>query len=151
MAGISSDGQADGRADVMRWIGNLSLLAALSACLLLWSGVVLLLSAPPSAQVIAMGPEGENDEMGVPIPTPVMRWEGVSEARRSLAEWLLFWLPLGAGALACSAGVVALAGSRGREADVSRRASIALVLSVVPACLCTLWVLTFAVAPLLTK
>jgi hypothetical protein len=125
--------------------GNLSLLAATFACLVLWGGIVLLLthSSPPHASV-----PSTDDPV---LPQPVARWEGVSQARRSLADLLLFWLPIGLGAVACAAGFVTLACGRGRAPEAARRALIALLLSVVPGCLCTLWYLAFAVSPFLRR
>ena len=79
------------------------------------------------------------------------RREGVSQARGSLADLLLFWLPIGLGAISCGAGVVTLARGGGRDPEASRRALIGLILSVVPGCLCTLWVLAFAVSPILER
>lgn len=128
-----------------RLSGNLSLLAAIFACLILWGGIVLLLTHPSH-------PHASTPPADEPVlPRPVARWEGVSQARRLLADLLLFWLPLGLGAVACGAGVITLAWSRERDAEASRRALIALLLSVVPGCLCTLWYLFFAVLPLLRR
>ena len=128
---------------IVRLSSNLSLLAALSACLALWGGVSLMLthsSQPQAATVPADEPA---------LPRPVARWDDVSSARRSLADLLLFWLPLGLGAVACGVGVVTLACSRECDPDAHRRALIALILSAVPGCLCTLWYLAFSVSPLL--
>jgi hypothetical protein len=83
------------------------------------------------------------------LPKPVARWEDASAARRTLVDLLLFWLPLGLGGIACGAGVVTVATSRERDPDAHRRALIALVLSAIPGCLCTLWYLAFSVSPLL--
>lgn len=130
---------------VRRWIGNLSLLTAIVACLMVWGGVTLLFThpSPPHASTPSAG-----DPM---LPRPVAQWEGVSQARRSLVNLLLFRLPVGLGAIACAAGAAALAWGRERDPDTSRRALIALVLSTVPVCLCTLWILAFAASPLLGR
>lgn len=128
---------------VTRWIGNLSLLTAIFACLMLWGGIVLLLTHPshPHASV-----HPTDDPI---LPRPVAQWEGVSQARRSLADLLLFWLPIGLGAISCGTGVATLAWGRGQDQEASRRALMALILSIVPGCLCTLWYLAFAASPLL--
>jgi len=132
---------ANGAVSVARSIGNLSLLAAIFACLALWGGVALLLTHSSRPQASAAPADAAT------LPRPVARWEEASQARRALANLLLFWLPIGLGAIACGAGVATLAWGRGRDSEASRRALIALVLSVVPSCLCTLWYLTFALAP----
>ena len=123
---------------MVRLGGNLSLLAAMSACLALWGGISLLLthsSHPQASDTPADGPV---------LPQPVARWEGTSQARRTLANTLFFWLPLGLGAVACGAGVVTLACSHEGDLEAYRRALIALVLSSVPGCLCTLWYIAFS-------
>ncbi|RLC61609.1 MAG: hypothetical protein DRI80_08360 [Chloroflexota bacterium] len=130
---------------VARLSGNLSLLAAIFACLMLWGGIVLLLTHPSHPH--ASAPPADEPV----LPRPVARWEGVSQARRWLADLLLFWLPIGLSAVACGAGVAALACGRGRDAEASRRALIGLFLSIVPGCLCALWVLAFTVSPLLGR
>ena len=123
---------------------NLSLLAAITACLALWGGVSLLLTHPTHPHVSVSRTED------AALPQPVALWEGVSNERRSLADLLLFWLPLGLGAIACTAGAATLAcGRQGPEAH--RRALIALVLSAIPGCLCTLWYVAFSASPLLRK
>jgi predicted small integral membrane protein len=123
---------------VIRLGSNLSLLAAVFACLALWGGISLLLTHSSHSRAF------ENSTDGPVLPQPVARWKGGSEARRALANMLLFWLPLGLGAVACSTGVVTLACSRERDPDASRRALIALTLSAVPGCLCTLWYIAFS-------
>ncbi len=130
---------------VARLSGNLSLLAAVLACLMLWGGIVLLLTHPSLPHVSA-SPADEPV-----LPMPVARWEGVSQTRRSLTDLLLFWLPIGLGTIACGAGVATLACGRGREPEASRRALIALVLSVAPGCLCTSWYLALMVSPFLVR
>jgi hypothetical protein len=130
---------------VARLGGNLSLLAAVFACLTLWSGITLLLNNPTQMHVSA--PPAD-----VPVlPRPVVRWEGVSPARRSLADLLLFWLPIGLGAVACGVGVLTLACGRECAPEASRRALIALLLGIVPGCLCALWYLAFAASPLVGR
>jgi hypothetical protein len=125
--------------------GNLSLLAAVFACLAMWSGITLLLNSPSQMQVSA--PRAD-----VPVlPRPVVRWEGISPARRLLADLLLFWLPIGLGAVACSVGVLTLACGRECSPEASRRALIALILGIVPGCLCALWYLAFAASPLMGR
>jgi hypothetical protein len=132
-------------ARVTRLGGNLSLLAAIFSCLMLWGGITLLLTHPshPHASVAPA-----DDPV---LPRPVARWEGVSQARGSLADLLLFWLPIGLGAISCGVGVTTLAWGGGRYPEASRRALIGLILSVIPGCLCTLWILAFAVSPLLGR
>ncbi len=118
---------------VVRLGGNLSLLAATFACLALWGGISLTLtnsSHPQASSPLADDPL---------LPQPVIRWEGASQTRRAMVNLLLFWLPLGLGAVACSIGVVTLACGRECDPDASRRALVALILSAVPGCLCTLW------------
>jgi hypothetical protein len=124
-------------ARVMRLGGNLSLLAATFACLALWGGISLLLTHSSHLHASATPEEPV-------LPQPVARWEGISQDRCTLANLLLFWLPLGLGAIACSAGVVTLACSRERDPDAYRRTLIALILSAVPGCLCTLWYVAFS-------
>jgi len=121
--------------------GNISLLAAVFACLTLWSGITLLLTnqSPPQ---IAVSPT--DDPV---LPKPVAQWEGTSPARLSLADALLFWLPISLGTIACGAGFFTLACGREQAPDAARRALIALCLSAAPGCLCTLWYLIFAVSP----
>lgn len=136
---------ANGMGYVTRLVGNFSLLAAIFACLILWGGITLLLTNPSQPHSSTT----QVDEAG--LPRPVARWEGVSQARRSLANLLLFWLPIGLGAVACIAGIATLACGREQAPAASRRALIALLLSVVPACLCTLWYLAFTLLPVLGK
>lgn len=137
MEGTAQTGQ------IVRLGGNISLLAALSACLALWGGISLMLTHSSQPAL----PAAPVDEPV--LPKPVARWEDASDARRSLVDLLLFWLPLGLGAIACGAGVVTVATSRERDPEAHRRALIALVLSAIPGCLCTLWYLAFSVSPLL--
>jgi len=136
---------ASGVTRLARLSGSLSLLAAIFACLALWSGIALLLTHPSPLHASAT----LADEPV--LPRPVARWEGVSQTRRSLANLLLFWLPVGLGATACGAGVVTLAWGRGRDEEASRYALIALFLSAVPGCLCTLWYFAFIVSPLIGR
>ncbi len=136
---------ASGAGSVARSMGNLSLLAAIFACLALWGGITLLLTHPSHPQASTAPADSAT------LPRPVARWEEASHARRSLVNLLLFWLPIGLGAISCGAGVATLAWGRGQDSDASRRALIALVLSVIPSCLCTLWYLAFAVSPRLGR
>ena len=123
---------------IVRLGGNLSLLAAMSACLALWGGISLLLSH-------SSHPQASDTPVEEPVlPQPVAWWEGTSQARRSLVNMLFFWLPLGLGAVACGAGVITLACSHERDMEAYRRAMIALVLSAIPGCLCTLWYVAFS-------
>jgi hypothetical protein len=137
MEGTAQTGQ------IVRLGGNISLLAALLACLALWGGISLMLTHSSQPRL----PAAPADEPV--LPKPLARWEDASDARRSLVDLLLFWLPLGLGAIACGAGVVTVATSRERDPEAHRRALIALVLSAIPGCLCTLWYLAFSVSPLL--
>lgn len=139
------EGTASHVNDLARLGGNLSLLAAIFACLALWSGISLLLTHPSPPH--ASAPAGDEPV----LPKPVARWEGASPARQSLADLLLFWLPIGLGAVACGVGVATLACSHGRDPDATRRALIALILSVAPGCLCTLWYLAFTASPLVRR
>ena len=100
---------------VARLSGNLSLLAAIFACLILWSGIALLLTHPSHPHA-SLPPADETDAA---LPIPVAQWEGVSQARRSLVNLLLFWLPVGLGALSCGAGVATLAW--GGEGEIQKR------------------------------
>ena len=125
-------------AQIIRLGGNLSLLAAMSACLALWGGISMLLTHASHLQA-------SDTPVDEPVlPQPVARWEGTSQARRTLANALLFWLPLGLGAVACGTGVITLACSREGDMEAYRRAMIALILSAVPGCLCTLWYVAFS-------
>jgi hypothetical protein len=113
--------------------GNLSLLAAMSACLTLWGGINLLHTHSSLPQASA-----------VPTDEPaslqrVIAWQQSPQDRRALANLLLFWIPLGLGAIASGAGIVTLAHSHERDLEASHRALIALILSAIPGCLCTLW------------
>ncbi|MBN1812504.1 MAG: hypothetical protein JXA14_11765 [Anaerolineae bacterium] len=125
---------------IVRLGGNLSLLTATFACLALWGGISLALthSSHPQASTPL------TDEPTLPLPA--VRWEGASQTRRAMVNLLLFWLPLGLGAVACSIGVVTLACSREHDPDASRRALVALILSAIPGCLCTLWYIAFSAA-----
>lgn len=130
---------------LVRLSGTLSLLAAIFACLVLWSGIVLLLNYPSASR----------DPL-YPLPEtapsqPVAQWERLPEIYQSLADLLLLWLPIGLTAVACGAGGITLAYGQGRAPTVSRRAVIAILLSVGPGCLCTLWYLTFITAPFLRR
>ena len=139
------ENSASGATNIARLGGNLSLLAATFACLTLWSGITLLLTHP--SQPHASAPPADDPV----LPRPVAQWEGASQARRSLANLLLLWLPIGLGAIACGAGFITLACGHEREPEASRRALIALLLSAIPGCLCTLWYLAFAASPVLRR
>jgi hypothetical protein len=126
-----------------RLASNLSLLTAVFACLALWGGIFLLFEYPPYQHSAASSTDD-------PLPpNTATDWELTWRSRQALADLLLFWLPIGLGTAACGIGVVTLAWSRERSPEASRRALIALLLSVVPGCLCTLWYLSsFAASPL---
>ncbi len=130
---------------VARLSGNLSLLAAICACLMVWSGIVLLITHPSRPHA---APPSTDEPT---LPRPIARWEEVSQARRWLTEMLLFWMPISLGTVACVAGVATLAWGGGQNPDIARRALIALVLSIAPGCLCTLWYLAFAASPFLER
>lgn len=133
---------ASSASHVVRLASNLSLLTAVFACLALWGGIFLLFEYPPYQHGTASSADG-------PLPLSTAGdWEITWQSRQALADLLLFWLPIGLGAVACGIGVVTLAWSRERSPEASRRALIALLLSVVPGCLCTLWYLSsFAASP----
>jgi hypothetical protein len=117
---------------VVRLSGNLSLLAAMSACMALWGGMNLLHnSSLPHASTVPA------DESA--LPQRVIVWQQSPQARRVLADLLLFWIPLSLGVIASGAGIATLACSRERDLEASHRALIALILSAIPGCLCTLW------------
>lgn len=132
-------------AQVVRLGGNFSLLAAVFACLFLWSGITLLLTNPTPMQT------SSPPANALVLPRPVVLWDGISPARRLLMNVLLFWLPLGLGAFACGIGVLTLAYGREHVPEASRRALIALILGIVPGCLCTLWYLAFAISPVVRR
>ena len=123
---------------VVRLGGNLSLLAATVACLALWGGISLTLTHSSHSQASPALTES------FVLPQPVIQWEGALQTRRAMVSLLLFWLPLGLGAVACSIGVITLACGREHDPDASRRALIALILSAIPGCLCTLWYVAFS-------
>jgi hypothetical protein len=142
-------------ASVVEWLGNLSLLAGLFACLVLWGGFVLILKSPfyPPNPVPPAKPSAPRTE-DVPAhepedPTTVVGWppqQGDGErALAGLPDLLLFWLPTGLGAVACCAGVLTLASGQTGHPAACRRALIALVLGIVPGCLCGFWYLVLAV------
>jgi hypothetical protein len=137
---MGMEGVSGSVSPVARLSGNLGLLAAIFACLALWGGIVLLLDCSSTSGSLT-------PIEGPALTGPPARWGGMSETRRSLAGLLLFWLPIGLGTLACGAGVATLACGRGRDPQAARRALIALLLSAVPGCLCTLWYLVFSVSP----
>jgi hypothetical protein len=137
-ADVVVEGCMERASQVIRLGSNLSLLAATFACLALWGGISLTLTHSSHPQ--ASTPLTDDSA----LPQPVARWEEASQARRALVNILLFWLPLALGAVACSAGVVTLACGRERDPDASRRALIALILSAIPGCLCTLWYVVFS-------
>jgi hypothetical protein len=116
---------------IVRLGGNLSLLAAMSACLALWGGISLLHNSLPHT------PTNPADESA--LPQQMIAWQQSSQARRALANLLLFWIPLSLGAVASGSGIITLACSRERDLEASHRALIALILSAIPGCLCTLW------------
>jgi hypothetical protein len=140
---------------VVEWLGNLSLSAGLFACLVLWGGFILMLKSPsyppdpvPPARPSATGTEDvPGDELEDPttdVGWPPQRGEN-ERAQAGLADLLLFWLPIGLGAIACCAGVATLAWGQTTYPAACRRALIALVLGIVPGCLCGFWYLLLAV------
>jgi hypothetical protein len=144
----------------IQWLGNISLLAALFACLVLWGGIVLLLDSPlyPPDPIPASDTGGAMDggkgESGIMFASPIVQCgtqhERISPPHPSLVDLLLFWLPISLGAIACSAGVATLAWGRSGHPAASRRALIALTLGIVPGCLCAMWYLAVAVPPTLS-
>jgi hypothetical protein len=106
----------------------------MSACLALWGGINLLHAHFSLPHTPAAVPAEES--------APLQRataWQQSPQARRALANLLLFWVPLGLGAVASGVGIVTLACSSERDLEASHRALIALILSAIPGCLCTLW------------
>ena len=85
---------ANNVAHAARWISNLSLLAVIFACLVLWGSIALLFTPPLHAY------------------DPAVHWEVQyaegSQARRFPADWSLFWLPIGLGIIICCAGFATL-------------------------------------------
>jgi hypothetical protein len=76
-----------------RWISNLSLLAVIFACLVLWGSIALLFT-PPSYS-----------------PDPAVQWEIRYEENsqvRRLPDLSPFWLPIGLGLIMCGMGFVTL-------------------------------------------
>jgi hypothetical protein len=115
--------------------GNLSLLAAMSACLVLWGGINLLHAHLSPAHTTIQEPT---------ISQLETQLRSSPQGRRALANLLLFWIPLSLGAVACGTGIVTLACSGERDMEASHRALIALIFSAIPGCLCTLWYATFS-------
>ena len=97
-------------------ISGLSLLLALLTFLSMWSGVTLLLTDPS-------GPH---------LPT------SLSGPRALLTSILLFWLPAVTGAAACLSGLAGLSGG-GHSPEMQRRALVAIVLGLTPACMAAAW------------
>lgn len=133
---------ASGVNHMARLGSNLSLLTSIFACLVLWGGITLLMTHPPLPQAVS----SVDDPV---LPRPVAEWKEASQTRRSLVNALLFWLPIGLGAVACGSGFITLACSREQDPESSRRALIALFLSAIPGCMCTLWTLAFSVLQIL--
>jgi hypothetical protein len=123
---------------VIRLGGSFSMLAAMSACLALWGGINLL---HPHALLPHASPAAVDEPAP---PQPVAAWQKSPQARRALANLLLFWIPLGLSVAASGAGIVTLACSHERDLETSHRALIALILSAIPGCLCTLWYIAFS-------
>jgi hypothetical protein len=117
--------------------GNLSLLAAMSACMALWGGINLLHTQSASPHALAIP-----QDLAISQLEAQLRWS--PQYRRALANLLLFWIPLGLGAIACGAGIATLACSGERDLEASHRALIALMFSAIPGCLCTLWYAAFS-------
>ncbi|HDQ71299.1 MAG TPA: hypothetical protein ENN19_04275 [Chloroflexi bacterium] len=111
--------------------GNFSLLTAILGCLALWNGAVLLMEQP-----MTLSPADHAST----LPWPATEWQDTSQTYRSLVSGLLFWLPLGLGAIACGAGVITLACGRERCPEITHRTLIALILGIIPGCLFMLWV-----------
>ena len=128
---------------VARLGSNLSIFCAVFACLALWGGISLTMTsaAPPQATTTP-----SSDPV---LPQPIAEWESASPARRTLADLLLLWVPIGLGTIACSSGILTLLSAREREPEAARRALIALILGVVPGCFCTLWYLMLVLPPVL--
>jgi hypothetical protein len=149
------EGTTSWATSVVEWLGNLSLSAALFACLVLWGGVILVLKSPsyppnpvPSASAGSAGTEDapghKPEDPATAVGRPPQRGDG-ERARAGLADLLLFWLPIGLGAIACCAGVATLAWGHTTYPVACRRALIALVLGIVPGCLCGFWYLVLAI------
>jgi hypothetical protein len=100
-----------------RSISGLSLLVALITFLMMWGGVVLLLTDPHGPQV--------------PPQT--------SSPRGMMVSLLLFWLPVCTGGVACLSGLVGLAGAREQLTDARRRAVVGILLGLAPICLSSVW------------
>jgi len=98
-------------------VSGLSLLVAMITFLAMWGGVTLLLTDPH----------------GVSLPPPT------STPRGLLVSLLLFWVPVGTGAIACLSGLVGLSVAGGRQADAQRRALIGIFLGLAPVCLAAAW------------
>ena len=128
---------------VARLGSNLSILCAIFACLALWGGISLTMTsaAPPQATTTP-----SSDPV---LPQPIAEWESASPARRTLADLLLLWIPIGLGAVACSSGMLTLLSAREQEPEAARRAVIALILGIIPGCFCTLWYVILVISPVL--
>ena len=86
---------ASNAAHAARWISNLSLLAVIFACLVLWGSIALLFTPPLYASDSAV------------------HWEVLyaedSQTRRFPDDLSLFWLPIGLGVIICGMGLATLA------------------------------------------
>jgi H+/Cl- antiporter ClcA len=85
---------ADNVGHVARWISNLSLLAVIFACLVLWGSIALLFTPPLHASDSTVHWEVQYTEN--------------AQAQHFPADWSLFWLPIGLGIIICCAGLATL-------------------------------------------
>ena len=78
-----------------QWISNLSLLAVIFACLVLWGSIALLFTPSLNSPDSAFHWD--------------IRYEGDSQAQHFPANLSPFWLPIGLGVIMCGTGFATLA------------------------------------------